>query len=350
MAATCTRSAFSFACKITINNLKCRYLLGCQLNHTSKLSISQGPIKVLYFGSDDFAIPTLKMLHSKRDAGQLSELAVVCVRLKAGKTAARRYAERHGLPVLDWPPTGLTAGRYHLGVVASFGHLLPSRLIDLFPVGVLNVHASLLPRWRGAAPVVHALLAGDSETGVTIMTVKPHKFDIGDIVAQAAVPISPTVHVQQLTAELAQLGSELLERCMEDIPAALAAARPQTEEGVTLAPRLTPADYRVDWDRPAAAVLRQSRALPGPLLTALSGRRVRLLALSEPEAPAGPPSGAAAAPGRLTRRRRALLVRCADGWLALDRLQLQGKPVMSGEQFWNGYLSGAADDQRCFDR
>ena len=116
---------------------------------------------------------------------------------------------------------------------------------------------------------------------------------------------------------------------------------------VSAAPRLTPADYRADWSRPAASLLRQSRALPGPLTTSLSGRRVRLPALSAPPADL-PPS--AAAPGRLLRRRRTLLVGCADGWLLLDRLQPQGKPLMTGEQFWNGYLSGLRDDQRCFDR
>ena len=117
---------------------------------------------------------------------------------------------------------------------------------------------------------------------------------------------------------------------------------------VSTAPRLTPADYRADWGRPAACLLRQSRALPGPLTTCLSGRRVRLAAVSAP--PADLPRSAAAGPGRLLRRRRALLVRCADGWLMLDRLQPQGKPLMTGEQFWNGYLSGLRNDQRCFDR
>ena len=121
---------------------------------------------------------------------------------------------------------------------------------------------------------------------------------------------------------------------------------------VPAAPRLSPADYRADWSRTAAALLRQSRALPGPLLTTLLGRRVRLPALTAPDADLTPPPAAAAAalPGRLLRRRRALLVRCADGWLLLPRLQLQGKPVMTGEQFWNGYLSGAPEDRRCFDR
>ena len=100
-----------------------------------------------------------------------------------------------------------------------------------------------------------------------------------------------------------------------------------------------------------AQLVRQSRALPGPLLTSLGGRRVRLLALSAPEpaAPA-PVERPGERPGRLARRRRTLLVRCADGWLALERLQLQGKPAMTGEQFWNGYLSGTPDERRCFDR
>ncbi|XP_037082157.1 methionyl-tRNA formyltransferase, mitochondrial-like, partial [Pollicipes pollicipes] len=154
---------------------------------------------------------------------------------------------QNGLPVLDWPPQ-LAAGRFDLGVVASFGHLLPRRLIDLFPAGVINVHASLLPRWRGAAPVVHALLAGDRTTGVTIMVVKPHRFDVGDVLAQSTLPVAASADVHQLTEQLA-----------------------------------------------------------------------------------------------------ALLVRCADGWLRLPRLQLQGKPAMSGEEFYNGFLSGLDADQRCFD-
>ncbi|XP_037082161.1 methionyl-tRNA formyltransferase, mitochondrial-like [Pollicipes pollicipes] len=254
----------------------------CTVSGGFKVPPGQGiskPMSILYFGSDNFAIPSLQMLHSKRERGELADLAVVSVRLRAGRTAVRRYAEQNGLPVLDWPPQ-LAAGRFNLGVVASFGHLLPRRLIDLFPAGVINVHASLLPRWRGAAPVVHALLAGDRTTGVTIMVVKPHRFDVGDVLAQSTLPVAASADVHQLTEQLAERGAALLERCLDDLPASLRGARPQPKEGVTLAPRLTAADYRVEWTRPAA---------------------------------------------------------------------LQGKPAMSGEEFYNGFLSGLDADQRCFD-
>ena len=92
---------------------------------------------------------------------------------------------------------------FQLGVVASFGRLLPAALIDSFPLGVINVHGSLLPRWRGAAPVIHALAAGDTETGVSVMRVRPRRFDIGEVLAHRRVAIGQTVARKELTAQLA---------------------------------------------------------------------------------------------------------------------------------------------------
>lgn len=131
--------------------------------------------KVLFFGTDNFSLPSLQKLHENNvDIG-------VVTSFKSPANCVRSYAESQKLCLHRWPITAEHCAPYELGVVVSFGHLIPLHIINAFPSGMINVHASLLPRWRGAAPIIYAIMKGDKKTGVSIMKIEPHRFDIGAV-------------------------------------------------------------------------------------------------------------------------------------------------------------------------
>ena len=185
-------------------------------------------------------------------------------------------------------------------VVAAYGQILPPALIDPPPHGAVNVHASLLPRWRGASPIAHAILAGDSETGVSIMRMKAG-LDTGPVYSTAAVPIDSRATTPALTATLADIGASELVSVLAAIERGTAAATPQPEEGVTYAPRLTRSDGVVDWaERSAIEVDRMVRALqPWPgVLAPIDGVAVQVQAGSVADVDRD------GAPGTIARSRR----------------------------------------------
>jgi len=219
-------------------------------------------------GSPDFAVPVLDALAAKfqvvgivtqpdRPAGRGQVLRAPPV-----KEAALRL----GLPLIQPEKlrqpeamTSLQAWKPDLIVVAAFGQILRPAVLDLPPLGCINVHASLLPRWRGAAPIQAAILAGDARTGITIMKMDPG-VDTGPILSQRAIPITPQETGGSLFTRLATLGAELL---METLPAYLDGKllpQPQPAEGATYAPMLTKEDARLDASQPAAALERRVRA------------------------------------------------------------------------------------------
>jgi methionyl-tRNA formyltransferase len=241
--------------------------------------------RVVFFGTPAFAVPTLSALLDSPDR-------VVAVVTQPDRPrgrgqrvrpeAVKILAQARGIEVLQPDRLGddgfLTAFRTlaaDLAIVASYGRILPRGLLDLPPLGFLNVHASLLPRWRGAAPVHRAILAGDHVTGVTIMRVVP-ALDAGPMLAAASVDIAPEETSAELEARLATLGADLLVATLGRMAEGPVAETPQDERHVTYAPRLQRRESRIDWARPAAAVHDQIRGLqPWPLATALlAGRRV----------------------------------------------------------------------------
>jgi methionyl-tRNA formyltransferase len=196
-------------------------------------------------------------------------------------------------------------------------------------LGCLNIHASLLPRWRGAAPIQAAILAGDTETGVTIMRMDAG-LDTGPMLRAEAVPIPPRATAAELHDVLADMGARLVLRVLADSPA----ATPQPDAGATYAPRLTRADGRIDWTRDAAALDRQVRAFtpwPGSFTT-LAGATLKVLA-----ARAEPGEGAAGTVLDPGSRGEALRVGCGRGVLRLERVQLAGGAVLDAPAFLRGH-------------
>jgi len=292
-------------------------------------------MRLAFMGSPDFAVPALQALH-----GAGHEIAAVYC--QPPRPAGRGYgirrcavhvaADRLGLPVhtpvrLRSAPeiqADFAALRLDAAVVAAYGLILPAAMLAAPVQGCINIHASLLPRWRGAAPIHAAILAGDSETGVTIMQMDAG-LDTGPMLLAEAVPIPPRATTGLLHDVLAGLGACLVVKVLAENPP----ARPQPEQGVTYAPKLTKDDGRLDWTESAGALDRRIRAMdPWPgAFTTLHGTLLKILA-------AQPESGSAS-PGQVLDD--ALLVACGQGALRLCRVQIAGGKPLDTPAFLRGH-------------
>jgi len=211
-----------------------------------------------------------------------------------------------------------------VAVVVAYGLILPPAMLAGPRLGCLNIHASLLPRWRGAAPIHAALLAGDAETGVTIMQMEAG-LDTGPMLRHAAIPIGPATTLPELHDALASLGAKLIVETLAAIPPAV----PQPADGVTYAGKLGKADGAIDWTRPAALIERQVRALnpwPGTFFTC-RGEAIRLHAAL--------PVAGAGTPGEVLDT--APTIACGAGALRLLRLQRPGRGPLGAEDFLRGF-------------
>jgi methionyl-tRNA formyltransferase len=299
-------------------------------------------LRVVFFGTPAFAVPTLERLFASthevvaavsqpdrpRGRGQRVQPSPVTAiaRERVPVFHPSRLGDSEWLAALN----GLAPD---LGVVAAYGRILPQRLLDLPRLGMINVHASLLPRWRGAAPVHRAVLAGDRETGVTIMRVVL-ALDAGPMLAAQATPIDPNETSADLEKRLAEIGATLLVEVVDRLATGPVLEVAQDERLVTHAPRLERAESHIDWHRPAAAIHNQIRGLqPWPLAAAmLQGRRV-LLRRSR----VADDLHVHAAPGVIERvERDALVVAASPGAVCVTEIQLEGRAPVSVGDFLHG--------------
>ena len=246
-------------------------------------------------------------------------------------------AEQHGIPVRC--PTTLrdpeaqaefAAVPADAAVVAAYGLILPKPVLAMPRLGCLNVHASLWPRWRGAAPVQRAILAGDRETGITIMQMD-EGLDTGAILLQRAIAIMPQATAGELTGALAALGARLIVEALDAVAGGAIAARPQPGDGVTYAAKLRREEAQLDWRLPAVQLERQVRAFaPQPGAFFLSaGERIRVLTAEAEPATATQPPGTVL-DGRLS-------IACGAGVFRPLRLQRAGRAALDAEAFLRGF-------------
>ncbi|XP_009902250.2 methionyl-tRNA formyltransferase, mitochondrial [Dryobates pubescens] len=306
------------------------------------------PWRVLFFGTDRFAVTVLRALQAAREPSEnllVSRLEVVTLpsRLR-GDLPVKSCAQEFQLPVHEWPHTG-PVGQFDVGVVASFGRLLSKELILQFPYGVLNVHPSCLPRWRGPAPVVHTVLHGDEVAGVTIMEIRSKRFDVGPIIKQEEFPVPPCCTAKELEVLLAKMGANMLISVLKNLPESLQNKREQPKEGVTFAPKISVAKSCVKWEEQTAAqILQLHRAIGSmfPLQTLWRGTTVKLLDLVEVDNIPGFSdqvlNDCGAAPGSLLYHKasRMLIARCREGWVGIKGVVL--KKQLTAVDFYNGYL------------
>lgn len=310
-------------------------------------------MRIVFFGTPEFAVPSLRALV---EAGHEVACVVTQPDRPSGRHAVptappvKQAALARGLPVLQTANVnerGCVAALAERApeaiVVAAFGQKLRRRVLALPRHGCINVHASLLPRHRGAAPVAHAILAGDAETGVTILRMN-ERIDAGDVLAQEATPIGPRETAGELTARLAGLGAGLLVRTLAAIAAGEAHPIPQDASRATRAPALDKADGAVRWDRPAAYLARFVRAMapwPGAFTFWRRPDRPPLrLVVHEAE----PVEGPAAAPGAVAiAEGDCLAVGTGHALLRLLTLQPAGGRVLSASDFLRGHRVAIGD-------
>jgi methionyl-tRNA formyltransferase len=304
-------------------------------------------LRIIFFGTPEFAVPTLREIHA---AGH--DIVAVVTQpdrprgrgQKPSPEAVKVFAERHGLLVLqpdrlrDEGFLGALGGlAADLGVVAAYGKILPAAVLAGPRLGLINVHASLLPRWRGASPIHRAVTAGDVETGVSIMRVV-QALDAGGVFAQAHRAIGPDETSEDVERDLAELGARLVLPVISALAAGTAVEVPQQEALVTYAPRLTRDDGLIAWTASAAAIHNQVRGLhPWPrAVTTLHGARVIVLRTS-----IAPPPGSStgqAQPGEVVAiGRDGLVVQAGDGYpIVLLQLQAEGRRALGGREFAAG--------------
>jgi methionyl-tRNA formyltransferase len=296
------------------------------------------PLRLVFMGTPDFAVPTLVEL-----AGAGHQIVAVYSRppqpagrgLAPQPSAVARQADQLGLPVLT--PTTLRADdaaaamRAHgadAAVVVAYGLILPKPILEAFPLGAFNVHASLLPRWRGAAPIHRAVMAGDRETGVTIMKME-EGLDTGPIAVAQRVLIGPDMTSGELHDTLKRLGADLIPRALAALERGTLQLIPQPQTGATYANKVEKDETRIDWSKPWQDVHNHCRGLspsPGAWCELPGVGRVKVLRTTK-----GTGEGE---PGRVLDDK--LTIACGRGAVRLFQLQRAGSKPLSADEFLRG--------------
>ena len=292
-------------------------------------------------GTPEFAVPTLLQLvaHGHEIAAVYSREARPAGRgMKLQPSPVAREAQRLGLPVLT-PKTLKTPEALlefqsfvpDAAVVVAYGMILPQAILDAPRLGCFNLHASLLPRWRGAAPINRAIMAGDAETGVMVMKMDVG-LDTGDVAMAERLTITDTMTAADLHDALAPLGADLMVRAMGALERGKLQLSKQSEDGVTYAAKIDKAEARIDWSRPSREVLRHIHGLspfPGAwceLATDAEPARIKILRCE--------PAKGSGAPGEVLDGR--LTIACGEGAIRILELQRAGKAPMKSADFLHG--------------
>jgi methionyl-tRNA formyltransferase len=296
-------------------------------------------LRLVFMGTPDFAVPTLLEI-----VGSGHQVVAVYTRapqpagrrgLELMPSAISREAERFGIPILT-PKTlkdggAAAAMRAHsadAAIVVAYGLILPQTILEAFPLGSFNLHASLLPRWRGAAPIHRAIMAGDGETGVMIMKMD-EGLDTGPVAAAERVPIGPDVTTGDMHDMLARLGADLMLRALGALEKGALQLTPQAATGVTYANKIDKTETRIDWSKPWRAVHDHCRGLspfPGAWCELPEVGRVKILRSTQ--------GVGAGAPGRVLDNK--LTVACGRGAVRIVELQREGKKPMAADEFLRG--------------
>jgi methionyl-tRNA formyltransferase len=299
------------------------------------------PLRLIFMGTPDFAVPTLLQLvaHGYEVVAVYTREAKPSGRgMKLQPSPVGREAQRLGIPVLT-PKTLKTsealqqfqAHRADAAVVVAYGRILPQAILEAVPLGCFNLHGSLLPRWRGAAPINRAIMAGDTESGVMVMKMDAG-LDTGDVAMAERIAVTDAMTASDLHDALAPLGADLMVRAMGALSRGGLHLTKQSEQGVTYATKIDKAEARIDWNRPARELLRHIHGLspfPGAWCEMpFDGEQVRVKIL-RCELAKG-----AGEPGDLLDDR--LTIACKDGAIRVLELQRAGKPPMKTDAFLNG--------------
>ena len=296
-------------------------------------------MKVVFMGTPEFALTALQKIAQKHD--------VVCVYTRAPQMAGRGkkltkspvhvWAEEHGIEVRT-PKTLRTPEaqqsyrelKADIAVVAAYGLILPRPVIEAFPKGCINIHGSLLPRWRGAAPIQRAIEAGDHESGITIMNIV-EGLDAGAMLLKGSVPITSNTTGESLHDALAEVGGDLILQVLADVDGYEAKAQKQDESLVTYAEKIDKSESKIDFSQPAETLERKIRAFnPYPAMYfEYDGERCKVLRaeVCDMTAPAG----------TIIEGQKALIIACGNKALSITELQRSGKKKMPIAEVLKGF-------------
>lgn len=303
------------------------------------------PMRVVFMGSPAFALPTLQALMDARHE-------IVGVYCQSPKPAGRgqkltpcpvqAFADEHDFPVFS-PAKLRGAETEHIAllepdiiVVVAYGLILPKAILDIPPYGCINLHPSLLPRWRGPSPIQRPIIAGDTETAATIMRMD-EGCDTGPVLLYKKVPIPADTNTAQMQDTLAVLGAELMVAALAGLQLGVIKPQPQSAEGVTYAPKLDKEEGKLDWKRPAVELERLIRGLnPWPMAYFdYNGERIKVFKATVVPSEYRIPPGEVVQDQQVTQG--ALCVGTRDGLLRLDELQRPGRKPMLTEEFLKGF-------------
>jgi methionyl-tRNA formyltransferase len=299
------------------------------------------PLRLIFMGTPEFAVPTLLELvaHGHEIAAVYTRAAKPAGRgMKLQLSPVEMEARRLGIPVFTpatlKTPEALETFRAHhadAAVVVAYGMILPKTILDAPPFGCFNLHASLLPRWRGAAPINRAIMAGDAETGVMVMKMDAG-LDTGDVAMAERIAITDAMTASDLHDALARLGGDLMVRAIGALERGKLQLTRQSEAGVSYAAKIEKAEARIDWNQPARAVLRHIHGLspfPGAWCEmAIEGEPVRVKILRCAIA------NEAGVPGEVLDDH--LAIACSEGAIRILELQRAGGKPMKAEEFLRG--------------
>ncbi len=298
--------------------------------------------KIVFMGTPEFATPVLQALIQRHDVigvvtqpdrpagrgNQLHESPIKKVAQSAGIPVFQPEKLRRKEAIAElqqWQPD--------VYIVAAFGQILPQAVLDIPPYGSINVHASLLPRWRGAAPLQAAIRAGDTQSGITIMKMDAG-LDTGPMLSQRAITLAPDETGQSLHDKLSVIGGELLIETMPHYLSGELQPQPQPEEGVTYAPQIEKEEGHIDWTKSAIDIERLVRAFtPWPgTFTSWDGKLLKILKAQPPQS-----ISASGEVGQVVKHQGQIAVITGDGLFLPTQVQLEGKKAMSIEDFLRGY-------------
>jgi methionyl-tRNA formyltransferase len=299
------------------------------------------PLRLIFMGTPEFSVPTLLQLvaHGHEIAAVYTRAAKPAKRgMKLQPSPVEREARRLGIAVIT-PRTLKTpealaefsAHRADAAVVVAYGMILPQAILDAPKLGCFNLHASLLPRWRGAAPINRAIMAGDTETGVMVMKMDA-SLDTGDVAMAERIAISDAMTASDLHDALSRLGAELMVRAMGALERGQLKLTKQDSDGVTYAAKIEKAEARIDWTRPARMVLRHIHGLspfPGAWCEITGEGEPARIKVLRCELASG-----TAAPGAVLDDQ--LTIACGEGAIRILELQRAGKSPMKAEEFLRG--------------
>ena len=304
-------------------------------------------MKLIFAGTPEFAVPALQALidQSHQKTNGLFEIVLVLTQpdrpagrgMKLQASPVKQLALQHNLNVFQ--PESLKSAEIQaqiaavnadVMIVAAYGLIIPTSVLNMFTKGCYNIHASLLPRWRGAAPIHRSLLAGDAETGVTIMEIVP-KLDAGNMICKGMVPITDNDTTQTLHDALSKIGADLMVQAMRDLlKNGRLPSEPQDESLVTYAHKLEKSEAAINWQKSADEISRQVRAFnPYPVATAkFRGETCRIWFATATNGKANV--------GEVAVLEGALLLGCGEGLLQITELQMPGGKRQTVQQFMQG--------------